>query len=203
MFTHRRLVPGRHLRRLLLPLALVAGASVVVAGVSTAPARASNVAPRTSGYRHVIEVVMENLSYSSATSYSGYQALAHRWASASNSYAAGHPSLPNYLDMAGGSTFGVSSDCTSCYQSANNLGAQLSKKHVTWADFSEGVPGPCFLGSSTGGGYAGKHNPFRYFVDIRTNRSLCRHLQPLSSFLRDLHHPASVPRFSPRSRIKF
>ena len=184
-------------RTLRLPLAL--GLACGVAALATLPgtaARASGVALRTSGYTHVIEVVMENLGYSSATTYSGYQTLAHRYASASNSYAAAHPSLPNYLDLTAGTTFGVSSDCTSCYQTSNNLGAQLSAKRVTWDDFSEGVPGPCFLGASTGSGYAGKHNPFRYYTDIRKNRSLCRHLLPLTSLMTDLRRVKSMPRFS-------
>jgi len=191
----RRTALRRPRGRLLISLAIIAATTVVASGLSSGPARASSVAPRTSGYRHIIEVVMENLGYSSATSYSGYRALAHRYASASDSYAASHPSLPNYLDLVGGSTFGVNSDCTGCYKSANNLGAQLSKKHVTWGDFSEGVPGACYLGSSNGL-YAGKHNPFRYFTDIRKSKGLCHHLVPLTTLLTDLRHPRSVPRFS-------
>ena len=34
-----------------------------------------------------------------------------------------HPSLPNYLAMIGGSTFGIGSDCTRCFVSAPSDGA--------------------------------------------------------------------------------
>ncbi|HEV3212285.1 MAG TPA: alkaline phosphatase family protein [Acidimicrobiales bacterium] len=183
-------------RRRRLPLAL--GLACGLAAAATLPgtaATASAVAARTSGYSHIIEVVMENLSYSSATTYSGYQTLAHKYAAATSSYAASHPSLPNYLDLTGGSTFGITSDCTSCWVKADNLGAQMSAKHLTWGDFSEGVLGPCYLGAD-GGLYAGKHNPFRYYTDIRASKSLCHHLQPLSTFMKDLKQHGALPRFS-------
>jgi phosphatidylinositol-3-phosphatase len=179
--------------RLAAGVALAAAVAALVA----LPAGASrpSVAPHTSGYHHVIEVVMENLDYSSANSYPGYQTLAHEYASATNSYADAHPSLPNYLDLTGGSTFGISSDCTSCYVTANNLGAQLSAKHLSWDDFSEGVPGSCFLGSQSGL-YAAKHNPFRYYNDIRRSRAMCHHLLTLNALTRDLRRAATLPKFS-------
>jgi len=174
---------------------LLAAATAVGVGVGGAPAHASGPAGRAGTYSHVVVVVMENFSYSQAVGTPGYQALAHRWASASDAYAASHPSLPNYLDMTSGSTFGINSDCTSCYISSNNIGAQLTAKHLTWGDFSEGVPGKCYLGSSIGE-YAGKHNPFRYYNDIRASYSMCDHLQSLTVFMRDLHRTGEVPRYS-------
>jgi hypothetical protein len=32
-----------------------------------------------------------------------------------------HPSLPNYLAVTGGDTFGITSDCTSCFVNAPNI----------------------------------------------------------------------------------
>jgi phosphatidylinositol-3-phosphatase len=191
-----RFLPARRAPRA-ARLAATASLIAALAALIAIPAGAArtSVTPHTSGYHHVIEVVMENLDYAAATSYPGYQALAHEYASATNSYAATHPSLPNYLDLAGGSTFGISSDCTSCYVSANNLGAQLSAKHLSWADFSEGVPGSCYLGAQSGL-YAGKHNPFRYFNDIRRSRSMCRHLQTLNALTADLRRASTLPKFS-------
>ncbi len=177
----------------MIAAALLATATAV--GVGGVSAQASGPVERAATYSHVVEVVMENFSYSQAVGTSGYQALAHRWASATDSYAASHPSLPNYLDMTSGSTFGITSDCTSCYVSSNNVGAQMTAKHLTWGDFSEGVPSKCYLGSSDGL-YAGKHNPFRYYDDIRASYALCDHLQSLAVFTRDLHRSGAVPRYS-------
>jgi phosphatidylinositol-3-phosphatase len=185
-------VSRRPLRALLAAGALTA---TVAAGVGTGSAQASAPAPRAATYSHVIVVVMENLAYSEAITVSGYQTLAHRYASASDAYASTHPSLPNYLDLTSGSTFGISSDCTSCYVSSDNLGAQLSAAHVSWDDFSQGVPHRCFLGAEYGL-YAGKHNPFRYYDDIRASYAMCDHLLTYGSFLRDLHPASRMPKFS-------
>jgi len=169
---------------------------VLALGAAPHSATASSVARGSQRYSHVLVVVMENLSLGSAETFPGYEALAHRYASASDSYAASHPSLPNYLDLTSGSTFGITSDCTSCYVRADNLGAQLSAKHVSWGDYDQGVPGACFLGPWDGL-YAGKHNPFRYYEDIRSSRALCDHLLPLSVLTTNLaHHPSRVTSFS-------
>ncbi len=186
----------RHGRR--RPLAVLAAllvATATVIGVGSASARATGPVERTGAYSHVMVVVMENLSYQAATETAGYQRLAHRWAAASDAYATTHPSLPNYLDLTSGSTFGINSDCTTCYVSSDNLGAQLSAAKVSWDDFSQGVQRRCFLGADDGL-YAGKHNPFRYYDDIRSSWALCDHLLPLTAFMKDLHPASRMPRFS-------
>lgn len=157
----------------------------------TSPASAGGVPV----FSHVFEVVMENLSYSSAMATPGFAALAHRYAWAASSYAAAHPSLPNYLALTAGSTFGTTSDCLSCFVSADNLGAQLSRAGISWGAYLQSVSGPCYLGTSYGV-YAAKHNPFRYFTDIRSSPSLCSHLVPFTQLAPELAGPpSSVPRF--------
>src|SRR5262245_18330830 len=42
-----------------------------------------------------------------------------------------HPSLPNYLALTGGSTFGINSDCTSCSVNARNLADQIEAAGLT------------------------------------------------------------------------
>jgi phosphatidylinositol-3-phosphatase len=184
--------PSQRCLRALVGAAL---ATTVAIGVGTASAQASAPEPRATTYAHVMVVVMENLSYSAATQVTGYEALAHRYASASDAYATTHPSLPNYLDLTSGSTFGIRSDCTSCYVESDNLGAQLSAAKVSWDDFSQGVPHRCFLGADYGL-YAGKHNPFRYYDDIRASYAMCDHLLTYGSFLKDLHPASRMPKFS-------
>jgi phosphatidylinositol-3-phosphatase len=147
-------------------------------------------------FSHVFEVVMENLGYSSALQTPGLARLARRWASASDYYAASHPSLPNYLALSSGSTHGITSDCVTCFVSAANLFSELANRHVSFDAYLEGVPGPCFLADYGGNDYASKHNPFRYYNDVRGSRSLCSHLRPyneLAGLLRG--PPARVPRY--------
>lgn len=124
---------------------------------------------------------MENQEFGSALSVPGYARLARDFAYDSKSYAAGHPSLPNYLALTAGSTFGVTSDCLTCYVSSDNLGAELSAHRVRWDAYLEDVQQRCYLGTSYGD-YAAKHNPFRYYEDVRHSRALCDHLLPYTRF---------------------
>lgn len=90
--------------------------------------------------------------------------------------AAAHPSLPNYLAIAGGSTFGVTDDnppASHPILSASIFG-QAVAAGKTSGSYCEGMPSNCALTAS--GEYAAKHNPQAYFVNERpacatTNRS--------------------------------
>src|SRR6185312_1900810 len=84
---------------------------------------------------HVAVIVMENEEYgdiigSSSTPY--INMLARRYSLATSMYAISHPSLPNYLALTGGSTFGISSDCTDCSVGATSLVDQLARAHLSW-----------------------------------------------------------------------
>jgi hypothetical protein len=75
--------------------------------------------------------------------------------------------LANSNALAGGSTFGVTTDCTTCYVSATNLADQLEMAGETWRAYLEGMPYACFVGDAYP--YMQKHNPWIYFDDIRNN----------------------------------
>jgi len=67
---------------------------------------------------------MENHSYNQiiGSSQAPYiNSLAGQFGLATNYRAVAHPSLPNYLALTGGSTFGVTSDCTTCFQNQPNI----------------------------------------------------------------------------------
>ncbi len=139
---------------------------------------------------------MENLDYASALATPGLARLADTYALATRYYAVAHPSLPNYLALTSGGTWGVTSDCTSCYRNAPNLLSQLAAARESFDVFLEGVPSACYLAPYGGVDYAGKHNPFRYYLDVRASRSLCAHLRPYSKLAPLLMGPAArVPRF--------
>jgi len=150
-------------------------------------------------FSHLFVVVMENQGPQGALGVPAIAALAQRYASATDWYAEAHPSLPNYLALISGSTWGVQSDCTACFEPGPDLGSQLTQAGVSWGAYLEGLPGPCFLGPlSPDGTYAAKHDPFVYFLDVRDNPATCAHVQPLSALVPLLAAgaPASgVPRF--------
>jgi len=105
---------------------------------------------------HVFVIVLENRSYSQVIG-SGYVAqLAAQYAVASNYRGISHPSLPNYLAMTSGSTWGITDDGWHPLP-AGGLGAQLTAAGIDWRAYMEGMSYGCYR---NGNGYALKHNPF-------------------------------------------
>jgi phosphatidylinositol-3-phosphatase len=141
-------------------------------------------------FSHIFIIVMENKEYNaevSAPQAPYFNKLADTYALATQYYGISHPSLPNYLALTSGSTLGISSDCTTCFQQAPNLADQLEASGHSWKAYMEGMPAPCYVGDSPDGLYAQKHNPFVYYDNIRTNKSRCtNHVVPFSQFTRDL-----------------
>jgi phosphatidylinositol-3-phosphatase len=142
---------------------------------------------------HIAVVVMENEEYvdiigSKATPY--INSLAKRYSLARSMYAISHPSLPNYLALTGGSTFGISSDCTDCAVRATSIVDQLARARVSWKGYMEDLPHPCFFGASSGQ-YAKKHDPFVYYTPAR---SRCGHVVPMTQLGRD-ERAHTLPRF--------
>lgn len=147
-------------------------------------------------FTHVFVVVMENLGYDQALATPGFAALADRFAAATGWYAVAHPSLPNYLALTSGGTWGVTSDCVECFVDEPDLGQQLTAAGVSWAAYMEGIPAPCFLADYGGVDYAAKHDPFRYYLAVRRDPALCDHIVPLGGLAARLAGPAAgVPRF--------
>jgi phosphatidylinositol-3-phosphatase len=166
-------------RRALLALATV-GLSACGSSSSSSPP-AGPVRPSASS--HVVVVVMENEERPSVIGSPDapyITRLARRYATATNSYAITHPSLPNYLALVSGSTHGIATDCTSCEASGPNLATQLEAKRRTWKAYAEGLPSPCFNGA-TADAYAKKHDPFAYWASTR-----CGHRASFDMLDRDL-----------------
>jgi phosphatidylinositol-3-phosphatase len=174
-----RLPATRPLR--LVAIVALAGALLLGCG-SASPGRPLDL-PRAlpaSRSSHVVVIVLENRESSEVVGNAEapyIDALAHRYALAGRYYGVTHPSLPNYLALTGGSTFGIDSDCTSCSVSATNIVDQLETAHISWRAYMEGMPKPCDLAAEAGG-YAKKHDPFLYYRDVAGNPARCRHVVP-------------------------
>jgi hypothetical protein len=120
--------------------------------------------------------------------------LAHDYALAGNYYAITHPSLPNYLALTGGDTFGITSDCNTCYVNANNIASQLTKLGKTWKAYMASMPEPCFSGDGLPD-YSLNHDPFMYYDNIRKNPDMCNQVVPFTQFSIDLQAGA-MPDFA-------
>lgn len=181
------------------PATPTAGAVASASRAAPAPTRPSAAAapptsaPSPSAVRpaRIFMIVMENKEFGSliGNPRAPYiNRLAAQFALGERYYAVGQPSLPNYLALLGGDTFGVTSDCTDCLLDRPNLVDALEARGRSWTAYMEGVPGPCYLKESAGGrgSYAMKHNPFAYFQDIRRDPARCGRVVPLGRFAGDL-----------------
>jgi hypothetical protein len=177
--------------------ALAAGCGTSAKRVGTVQRKPSPVASTGDGRpAHIAVIVMENEEYGSVIGSHDapyLNRLASRYALASSMFAITHPSLPNYLALTGGSTFGISSDCTSCEVHQTSLVDQLTAAHISWKAYMEDLPRPCFKGDDAGE-YAKRHDPFMYYTRIFDQPSRCGHVVPLTQ-LASAEHSRSLPRF--------
>lgn len=143
---------------------------------------------RVPAFKHIFTIVMENTSYDTIAQSPDapyMHSLAGTYGLATSYYGVTHPSLPNYLALIGGDTFGITSDCTACTVDAPNLVDQLEATGHSWKAYLESMPSACFLGNSDPL-YKQKHNPFIYFDNIRTSPARCAQLVPLTQLTADL-----------------
>lgn len=141
-------------------------------------------------------VVMENKEYDTIIGSRDapyVNALARESALATSFYGTTHPSLPNYFALTGGSTFGITNNCTDCRIDEPSLIDQLEDAGISWKAYMESMPGPCFRGA-TSGRYAKKHNPFAYYDSITTDRARCGKVVPLTELHGDISNDA-LPAF--------
>jgi acid phosphatase len=118
--------------------------------------------------------------------------MARRYRVATQFYAPGHPSLPNYLAMISGSTHGCGSDHCKRGLRGPTLADQLSRRGLGWRGYFEGLPHRGYTGGNRGN-YIQHHNPFVYFHRITSRSRERRHIERLAALPRSLHRP---PAFS-------
>lgn len=98
-------------------------------------------------------------------------------------YGVTHPSLPNYLAFASGSTKGkVGTDSISAGSiTGANLWSQAQTNAVSWGVYQESMPSACYKGT-TSGDYALKHNPAMPFANISNRPKRCAKVVPYTQF---------------------
>ena len=127
---------------------------------------------------------MENRSYDQAIG-GGYTAqLAAKYAVATNYHGVSHPSLPNYLALTSGSTWGIADDGWHPLP-ARGLGAELTEAGISWRAYMEGMSGTCIRSPYP---YALKHDPFPYYGSACPDQVV-----PFSQFDQDMK--GTVPNF--------
>ena len=173
-----------------LPTATATPQPTQVPSQTSTPAPTPTVRPLVPNFKHIIVFFFENHEYGSVIgnpAMPNYNQYADANTILAQYYAIMHPSLPNYLAVFGGETFGITSDCESskCFVSAPNLADQIEASGHTWRAYFQDMPRPCYVGDTAT--YVQKHNPFIYFDDIRQNAIRCdRSIVPLGQLEADL-----------------
>jgi phospholipase C len=102
---------------------------------------------------------MENKSPSQALSGQYTASLAERYALLTNYRGITHPSLPNYLALTSGSTWGITDGGYHPLPS-RGIGDQPTAAGISWRAYMEGLSGDCVMDQ---GNYVVRHNPFAYY----------------------------------------
>jgi phosphatidylinositol-3-phosphatase len=148
-------------------------------------------------FAHIVIIPFENREFDQVIGNSqmpNYNLLAGEYTLLSQYFTIRHPSLPNYIALVGGDTFGISKDCTTCYINAPSLADQIESSGRSWKAYLEGMPSDCFIGNH--GEYVQKHNPFIYFDPIRLDATRCkRSIVPFTDLSSDLAS-GSLPNFA-------
>ncbi len=148
-------------------------------------------------FGHIVFILFENKEFGSVIGSPKapyFNILAETNTLLTQHYAIVHPSLPNYLALIGGDTFGISSDCTDCFINAKSLPDLIEASGRTWKTYQEDMPGPCYVGDTNV--YVQKHNPFIYFDPIRLDAERCaRSVVPLTALDADIA-ARTLPDFS-------
>jgi phosphatidylinositol-3-phosphatase len=173
--------------RLVPPAAALLVLAACAPSTSTSPKASAAAGPSAvasaAGGAHVFVVVMENRSFDEAMAQPYTARLAARYAVATNYHAVAHPSLPNYLALTAGSTFGITDDDYHRLP-PGGIGAELTAGGVPWRAYMEGMTRGCLDSPAP---YAVKHNPFAYYGGCPAN------VVPLTALDGDLG--GDTPRF--------
>jgi phosphatidylinositol-3-phosphatase len=166
------------------------------ATLTPSPSPTATPRPLVPNFDHIVLVLFENKEFGSVIDNPQmpiYNKLAHEYTLLTQYYAIRHPSLPDYIALMGGDTFGIDSDCTDCFVNAQSLPDLIETSGRTWKGYFEDMPAPCFLGDKVN--YVQKHNPFVYFDPIRLNTPRCqKSVVPLTDLQTDIA-TSSLPNF--------
>jgi phosphatidylinositol-3-phosphatase len=156
-------------------------APIMIVGLLLATCAPSH-APATA--RDVFVIVMENHTAAQALTGPFAASLAAQYRVAANYSAITHPSVPNYLALTSGQTWGVTDDSYHSLPAAD-LGHQLTAARVTWRAYMDGLTDRGCLDSPLP--YDAGHNPFAFY-----GGGCPSNVVPLTSLRGDLAHNAPL-----------
>jgi phosphatidylinositol-3-phosphatase len=164
-----------------------------MSGSLVSPLASASASPLATGlpdFSHIYLIVLENKEDSSiiGNAQAPYlNRLARTYGLATNYNAIGHPSQPNYLVLASGSTGGVRDDANHDL-SQPSVFDQVEASGRTWQVAAQNDRLGCYTGATARGGpdgpgtYARKHNPAISFSAISRSPTRCARITDFSHF---------------------
>ena len=172
-----------------IPIASLPPAETAAVVPSETPVPTPTAAPLIPEFKHIVTIIFENKEFGTVIGNSRmpyFNQLAKSYTLLTQHYAVAHPSLPNYLALISGETFGLDFSCTKCLYPDETLPDLIEASGRTWKTYQEDMPSACFEGTDYGG-YAMKHNPFIYFEPIRLDAERCsRSVVPFTQLYADI-----------------
>jgi hypothetical protein len=149
-------------------------------------------------FGHVFIVVEENHNYGDVVanpSVPYLNSLADQYGLATNYFANGHPSIPNYFMLTTGQTLTLIDAVTpdSFPVSEDNVIRELLAAGKTWKSYAEDLPAIAYVGGDSGN-YAVRHNPLAFMTDVQNDPAQKQNLVPFTHFSVDLS--TDLPAFS-------
>ncbi len=139
-------------------------------------------------FSHVFVIVLENHGLKRVVGNPNLptlNALAKRYGLATNYSGVAHPSLPNYVALIAGSTFGSRSDNPAQRFTGDNLALQLEGAGKRWKGYFQGLPKVGWDGPYAGP-YGKKHNPFMLFSSVALDSKRAANVVPIEQLFGDL-----------------
>jgi phosphatidylinositol-3-phosphatase len=195
--THRSTLKQAHVGQLLSFLGAIVGLAVLQFACGSHGLGPQTPIPASQPtFSHVVVVVEENHSYSDVIGSSAMpylNSLASQYGLATQYFANGHPSMPNYLMLTTGQmeTF---DDNFSGTIGDDNIVRELVNARKSWKAYEESIPSAGYLGGDVAP-YVRRHNPFSYLSDVQNDPSQAANIVPFSQFASDLSSN-TLPQFS-------
>jgi phosphatidylinositol-3-phosphatase len=171
-----------------LALALLAGVAFAGVAVTASPAHRTTVHRTSSSsaatrvchggvaparYKHIIWILFENQDYDKVVGSSALpftNRLATACGLATHYFGVGDPSLPNYIAMTSGGTWGVTGD-SSQPLNVPSIFSQVKARGLQWRTYAESMPTNCDASDypSQDPVYTAHHEPVLFYSDIHSD----------------------------------
>lgn len=146
----------------------------------------------------IVIVVFENVSEEDTIKQPTFKEIALNSAYFSDFHAVARPSLPNYIALTAGDTFGISSD-NKIDLDQTSIVNLLDNKKYSWKVYAENYPEEkgCFTDVKTDDGlYVRNHNPFMSYTYVTGDPSRCKQIvNAQKHFLNDVQ-ANNLPHYS-------